>query len=176
MKQNKATILNLIVNIFLFLLKLIAGILSKSIAIISDAINSFMDILSSIAIWYSVKISKKKADKTHPFGHKRAQPIAGLIVAILAFILGFEVIKSSIERFFTESEILISYFSYLALIISIIVKFVLAIYLIKIGKKDNSPALKAAGIDARNDVLSSFVALIGIIGYVIGLKRNFPYR
>lgn len=63
MKSNKLTIINLILNIFLFILKLIAGILSKSIGIISDAINSFMDILSSIIIWYSIKISKKKLIK-----------------------------------------------------------------------------------------------------------------
>ena len=170
MKENKASIINLIANIFLFIIKLIAGILSKSIAIISDAINSFMDILSSIAIWYSIKISKKKADKTHPFGHHRAQPIAGLIVAVIAFILGFEIIKSSIERFFYETEINISLFSYIVLIISILIKLILYLYLTKRGKKERSPALKAAGIDSRNDVLSTFIALIGIMGYYFGLN------
>jgi cation diffusion facilitator family transporter len=170
MQQKKATILNLIVNIFLFLLKLVAGILSKSIAIISDAINSFTDIITSIIIWYSVKLSRKKADNDHPYGHHRAQPIAGLIVAVIALILGFEVIKSSIERFFFDGIIVINYYSYIALIIAVLTKFLLAAYLIAIGKKERSPALKAAGIDSRNDVLSSLVALIGIIGYSFGLN------
>jgi cation diffusion facilitator family transporter len=170
MQQRKATILNIIINLFLFILKLIAGILSKSIAIISDAINSFTDVVTSIIIWYSVKISRKKADYNHPYGHHRAQPIAGLIVAVFALILGFEVIRSSIERFFSDTIIVINYYSYVALIIAILTKFLLAAYLINIGKKERSPALKAAGIDSRNDVLSSLVALIGIIGYQFGLN------
>ncbi|MFQ5466145.1 MAG: cation diffusion facilitator family transporter, partial [Thermodesulfobacteriota bacterium] len=87
----RATLLNIIGNTVLFAIKLAAGILSGSIALISDSINSLNDIASSIATFICVRISGKQADEGHPFGHSRAEPIAGLIIAVLAGILGFEV-------------------------------------------------------------------------------------
>lgn len=86
-------------------------------------------------------------------------------------MLGFEVIKSSIERFFSNQFIEITLFTYIVLIISILSKYIISNILIKFSKKEKSPALKAAGVDAKNDVLSSIVALIGIIGY----KFNIIY-
>ena len=94
----RATLIGLAGNIFLFAIKLIAGVISGSLALISDAINSLTDIFASIAIFICVRVSDKEADEGHPFGHHRAEPIAGLIVAILAGVLGFEVIRVSVER------------------------------------------------------------------------------
>src|SRR3990172_10675826 len=94
----RATVIGLVCNTFLFFIKIIAGIMSGSLALISDAINSLTDIAASIAIFICVKVSGKEADEGHPFGHHRAEPIAGLIVAILAGVIGFEIIRISIER------------------------------------------------------------------------------
>ena len=88
-KGSKATIILIICNTFLFGIKITAGLMSNSLAIISDAVNSLTDIVSSVIIFFSVKTSSKQADEGHPFGHHRAEPIAGLIVAIFAGILGF---------------------------------------------------------------------------------------
>jgi len=94
----RATVIGLAGNIFLFTIKLIAGLLSGSLALLSDAINSLTDIAASMAIFICVRVSDKEADEGHPFGHHRAEPIAGLIVAILAAVLGFEIIRVSMER------------------------------------------------------------------------------
>ncbi|MFQ5586803.1 MAG: cation diffusion facilitator family transporter, partial [Thermodesulfobacteriota bacterium] len=94
----KATVVGIVFNTLLFVLKLVTGIMSGSIALISDAFNSLTDIVTSVAIFICVRISDKEADEGHPFGHTRAEPIAGLIVAILAGILGFEIIRASVKR------------------------------------------------------------------------------
>ena len=97
-KGSKATIILIICNTFLFGIKITAGLMSNSLAIISDAVNSFTDIVSSVIIFFAVKTSSKQADEGHPFGHHRAEPIAGLIVAIFAGILGFEILHTSILK------------------------------------------------------------------------------
>ena len=95
-ETKKASAIGIITNIFLLILKIIASIMTGSIAIISDAINSFFDVFSSIAIFVAVKFSKKEADKGYPFGYKRAEPIVALLIAFLAVILAFQIIKSAI--------------------------------------------------------------------------------
>lgn len=167
-EAKKATVFNLIINIFLFIIKLFAGIISNSIAIISDAINSFTDIVTSFIIIYSVRIGRKRADSDHPFGHHRAEPIAGLIIAIFASILGFEILRSSFIRFFNKEMIFINQVSFIIIIIAIFSKIFLTYYLKFVGKRERSPALIAASIDSRNDVLSSLVVLIGITGSYFG--------
>ena len=87
-EERKASILGIIGNIFLFIIKIIIGIMYNSISIISDAINSFTDIFASFIVHLSIVVSGKKPDKGHQFGHDRAQPIAGLIVAIFIGIVG----------------------------------------------------------------------------------------
>src|SRR3970282_1768314 len=89
----RATVIRLAGNIFLFTIKLIAGLLSGRLAVLSDAINSPLHIAASLAIFISVRVSDKEADEEYPFGHRRGEPIAGLIVAILAAVLGFEIIR-----------------------------------------------------------------------------------
>ena len=84
MKHSKlAALLNIIGNLILFFSKIIVGFIFSSIALISDAINSFSDTVSSIIIHFSIKISSKKKKKNHPFGHSRSEPIAALISALL---------------------------------------------------------------------------------------------
>lgn len=97
-KGRHATIILIICNTFLFAIKITAGIMSNSLAIISDAVNSLTDIIASVIIFFAVKTSSKQADERHPFGHHRAEPIAGLIVAIFAGILGFEILRTSIFK------------------------------------------------------------------------------
>ncbi len=169
MPTKKATIINLVTNIFLFIIKLIAGLMSNSIAIISDAINSFTDIVTSFAVMYTVKLARKKPDSNHPFGHHRAEPIAGLVIAVFASILGFEIMRSSLVRFFNKEAIVLGYVAFGVTIVAVVIKIILTLYLRTVGKRHRSPALVAAGIDSRNDVLSSFVVLIGITGYYFGI-------
>jgi cation diffusion facilitator family transporter len=173
MKRNvRITVFGIVSNCFLFLIKLLGGIFSGSLALLSDSFNSLTDILSSLAIFFAVRIGAKRADADHPFGHKRAEPIAGLVVSILAAILGFEVIKNAFRGFFEPREMSISLPIFAIVIVSIAVKiWMYTVFRIE-GRKIKSPALIASSVDYRNDILVSFSVLVGnlfaYIGYPIG--------
>ncbi|MGK9475586.1 cation diffusion facilitator family transporter [Melioribacter sp. OK-6-Me] len=171
MKQLKrATDITLGINIFLFLIKAIVGILSNSIAVISEALNSFTDILVSIGIKIAVKISKDKPDSKHQFGHNAAQPIAAFILAVFAFVVGINIVEESIKRLIKPHPINPIPEVYIVLLVTIITKIILSRYQISICKKYKSPAIKAASIDSINDVLASSIALVGFWGSVYNLE------
>jgi cation diffusion facilitator family transporter len=151
-------------------MKAAIGFISNSIAVISEAVNSLTDILSSIAIKYSVKISHKQPDDDHQFGHNAAQPIAAFIVSVFAFVVGIEIIQESIKRIITPREIQDTLAVYIILTATIFIKIFLSRYQKKIGEMFKSPALKAAGVDSVNDVLASLIALAGVICAGFGLK------
>lgn len=162
-KGSTATIIMIICNAFLFVIKITAGILSNSMAVISDAVNSLTDIISSIIIFFAVKTSSKQADEGHPFGHHRAEPIAGLIVAIFAGILGFEILHTSAFKLMEKHEHRIGIFTIITLLLSIGMKLIMSVYFKKVSSRNNSPALLASSIDSRNDVYISATALAGVI-------------
>jgi cation diffusion facilitator family transporter len=164
----KATSLNIIGNTVLFILKLWAGLLSGSIALISDSLNSLNDIAASIATFICVRISHKKADEGHPFGHSRAEPIAGMIIAILAGILGFEVFRESIGRFFVPKQAVIGIFALSVPVITIVAKLVMAFHFKRVGREIKSPALIATAKDSLMDVLLGGATLVGIVGVRVG--------
>ncbi|RJP62731.1 MAG: cation transporter [Ignavibacteriales bacterium] len=168
MPEKRATNIALGLNILLFVIKLIVGLISNSIAIISEAINSFTDIISSIAIRFSIKVSSQKPDEKHQFGHSAAQPIATFIVAILAGLLGLNIIQESIKRIISPPEVSLSLYVYLVLGITITTKIIMNRYQTIVGKKYNSPAIRAQAVDSINDVLASSFALFGIIGVQLG--------
>lgn len=165
---QKATIFLLAANIFLFFVKLSIGLLSGSIAVLSDSFNSLTDCIVSVVIYFSVKLSKKKADSDHPYGHHRAEPIAAFMVAIFTVVVGFEIFKFAVEKILSNEFNPIGQIALLAVAITFIVKLFLYFYLTKTGKKNNSPALLASATDARNDVLISITIFLGIIGSLFG--------
>jgi len=169
-KLKRATDVALGINIFLFLIKAVVGVLSNSIAVISEALNSFTDILVSIGIKISIKISHQKPDHKHQFGHNAAQPIAAFILSVFAFVVGINIIEESVKRLIEPQQINTIPSVYIVLIITIITKILLNRYQVKIAKIFNSPAIRAASVDSINDVLASSIALIGIVGVYFKLE------
>ncbi|MCM2324953.1 MAG: cation diffusion facilitator family transporter [Candidatus Woesearchaeota archaeon] len=167
MNNEKITVLGIIFNSILFILKLIAGIASRSTAVISDAFNSLTDIISSIFIHIAVKIGNKKADLDHPFGHDRAEPVAAFISAVFAAVLGIELIRNAIESMYHQNDIKLGIFTVAVLVMTILIK---AWMWLSLKEKKDSPALKAMSIDSRNDNFTSGVALIGLIGAYLGMN------
>ena len=172
--RKRTTLIGIFSNSLLFILKIIIGIISGSIALISDAFNSLTDIIASIIVHISVKISSKSADKDHPFGHHRAEPIAGLIVAIFTGIVGFEIISKSFSSLLEGGIIIKGIAPMVVLGFTMVLKSWLYIYFRKVGRKTKSVAIIASSIDHRNDVLVSFAALIGVSGSYIGYKFFDP--
>jgi cation diffusion facilitator family transporter len=173
-KERTAGLLGIIGNSILFVIKIIVGITYNSIAIISDSLNSFTDIIASIIVHISIAISHKDPDEGHQFGHKRAQPIAGLIVAIFTGIVGFQVITASIGRLLNGEQIergLLPIFIVLGVLLT---KLFMHLYVKDVATKTKSTALMASAIDHRNDVLISVAVLIGVIAAEFGFPVLDP--
>jgi len=169
-KLHRATTYSIWVNLLLFVLKAIVGVMSNSIAVISEAVNSLTDIISSLGIKYAVKLSTYEPDEKHQYGHTAAQPIAAFIVAVFAFVVGINIVEESIKRIINPQDLTIHWTIYVVLIATVIIKIGLSRYQKSIGKKYNSPAMNAAGVDSLNDVLASIIALAGVISVSLGLK------
>ena len=164
--ENKTGILatygSIFLNIFLFVIKLWAGVVSSSVAIIADAWHTLSDSISSVAVLIGLKISAKPADREHPFGHGRAEVIASIVVGMLLAIIGFSFLKESILRLRSQSEFEYGTLAIVVTIISLVVKEFMAQYSIIIGKRTNSKSMIADGWHHRSDAISSLVILVGI--------------
>ena len=169
-KKEKLTLLAVAFNVLLFGLKISAYMYSNSLAILSDSFNSLMDILSSIGIFLAVKVSSKKADYDHPFGHRSAEPIAGLVMAIFAALLGFEVMKDATISIFVSKNIEITPITLIMMLIAMVLKAVIFLLFYRYAKRINSPAIKASSIDYRNDIIVTFMVIIGNIIVYLGFK------
>jgi cation diffusion facilitator family transporter len=164
-KRKKIVVItNLAGNIFLFLIKIFAGITTGSVSLIADSLNSFSDILYSLITFIAVRMSYKKPDEDHPFGHKRSETIAGLIIGILVAVIGIDIAKEGIMKLVFGSTIQFGLIAVIVLIITICTKLFLWLYTKKTAKKTKSTALIAISKDCFSDILISFTALIGVIG------------
>lgn len=150
-------------NIVLFIIKTIAGILSGSVAIAADAINNLADAGSSIVSLLGFKLADKKPDPEHPFGHGRYEYISGFIVSILILLMGFEIGKSSIEKVIHPEDIDGSVVAIVILVISILVKLYMCSYNSSYGKKIDSPSMKATAVDSRNDMFATGMVLVSVL-------------
>ncbi len=163
---KKAGTVGIITNTCLALGKLIVGILSASVSITADALNNLMDAASSIVTLIGFKLAEKPADEEHPFGHARSEYLAGLVVAMMIFVVGYELVFSSIKKIINPSEVGFSMAVTIVLLASIAVKFGLSRYYKKIGNEISSTTLLAASIDSRNDVvMTTAVFTASVIEY-----------
>lgn len=152
-------------NICLFVGKLIAGLLSNSIAIIADAVNNLSDAASSAITLIGFKISEQKPDKDHPYGHGRVEYIAGLLISIAIVFMGFELIKSSIEKIIHPQEMACDMITVAILVASILVKIYMFSYNRSIGKKIESVVMSATATDSLSDTIATFVVLLSTLIY-----------
>ncbi|MGN9136273.1 cation diffusion facilitator family transporter [Clostridium sp. HCP1S3_B4] len=157
--------LGICLNIFLFVFKYFAGVLSGSIAITADAFNNLSDAGSSIVTLIGFKMADKKPDLEHPFGHGRIEYISGFIVSIVIILMGLELFKSSVSKITNPENIDSSIVIILILVISILVKIYMYLYNKKISKKIDSAAMKATALDSLSDSVATLVVLISIFIY-----------
>lgn len=156
-------VMGLSINLLIFLLKIIIGFMSNSVAIISDAINNLSDSMSSLVTIVGTKIAAKPADKEHPYGHGRTEYIASLIVGIFIILVGFELLKTSIENIFNPKVLEISIYMAVILVISILLKLYMYFYNVKAYKMSGSTLNKMVSVDSMNDVLATSLVLISVI-------------
>ena len=157
------SIAGIVTNIFLAILKYVAGILSGSISVTADAINNLSDAGASIISLVGVKLSAKPADKGHPYGHGRLEYISALAVAFLVLLMGVELFKSSVDKIINPLPVKFSIISLVILLFSIFAKLWLGFFNKKLGKKINSAPMMAVMKDCFSDCLATSVAAIAII-------------
>jgi cation diffusion facilitator family transporter len=157
---NFAGIVGIVTNLVLFVMKIIVGTMSGSIAITADAVNNLSDSGSSIVTLVGFKISGKPADSGHPFGHGRMEYIAGLIVSFIIVIIGYQLVVSSVQKIVRPQEAAYNIYVIAVLAVSIVIKVWQCLFYRKIGKKIDSLTLLATSSDSRNDVLATASVLI----------------
>lgn len=176
-KANRVSVVSIIINIVLSLLKLIVGIFAHSSALISDSIHSASDVLSTFAVIAGVNIAAKDSDKAHQYGHERMENIFSIILAILLFAtgigIGFTAVKVIMVKNFEEIEIP-GVIALVAAFVSIAVKEWMYHYTMHTAKKIKSTALKADAWHHRSDALSSVGSFAGILGARMGLPICDP--
>ena len=155
-----ASITGIIVNILLSVFKLFIGIVANSMSIISDALNNVSDAGSSIVTMIGFKMSQKKVDSDHPWGHGRMEYITGFFVDILIILVGFELLQSSIEKIIHPELPNISNITIILLIVAILAKLWLFLFYRKIAKKIKSAAIKGTAYDSISDAISTLAVLI----------------
>ena len=155
-------ILSIIANILLFGLKYWAGIVSGSIAIMADAWHTLSDSLSSVIVLLGTKFSKKPADKDHPFGHGRADLIAAFIIGIMLLLVSFDFLLKSYDALKNRESSMFGSLAIYVMVISVVLKELLAQFAFWAGKRSDSKVLKADAWHHRSDAISSLIILAGI--------------
>jgi len=169
----RVSVITIFMNAALVVFKLLAGIFGKSYALISDAIHSASDVFSTVIVIIGVKVSAKKADKNHPFGHERFECVAAILLAVVLFATGVGVGYSGVKNIVTGDYKNFAVPKVIALVaaaVSIVVKEGMFWYTYLAAKKVNSSALKADAWHHRSDALSSVGSLVGVIGGMCGVK------
>ena len=158
-----SSLTGIVVNFILSITKVVIGIISNSMSIISDGLNNITDAGSSVITMIGFKMSQKKVDDDHPWGHGRMEYIAAFIVDMLIVLVGIELFKSSIDKIINPVMPDISTITITILVIAIIAKLWLFFFYKKIAKTINSEAIKGNAYDSISDVISTFVVLMSAI-------------
>ena len=161
-------IVSVIVNILLFVFKYAVGLFSGSLSIIADAWHSLSDSISSIIVIIGGIFSKKPADKEHPFGHGRIELITSFIIGIMLIFIGYTFFAEAIKNLLSKRTANFNKAAIIAMIVSIIIKEILAQYSFWAYRKSGAKSLYADAWHHRSDSITSIIILIGIL-----IGKNF---
>ncbi len=161
---KKVAIVAISSNCLLTVLNIVVGLMSGSYALISEGAHTLSDVATSIIAYIGFKIGQKPADLEHPMGHGRAEAICGLVIVLFLAIVGYEIIETATEKLMNPALITSpDIYAALMALFGIFINYLISTYIIKIGKKINSPAIIADGKHQRTDIFSSVAILLGVI-------------
>ncbi|WP_373600383.1 cation diffusion facilitator family transporter [Paraclostridium bifermentans] len=174
-EANKVTIQSILWNILLTIIKVFAGIVGKSSAMVADGLHSASDIISSVGVLIGNKIAKAPNDKEHNYGHEKAETLVSFLLSLLLIVVSLKIGFSALNSLFNLDSVQVpTLLPLIVSIISIAIKEYQYRITIKIANKINSPSLKADAWHHRSDALSSIAAFIGIGGALLGFKALDP--
>ncbi|MBM7555819.1 cation diffusion facilitator family transporter [Halanaerobacter jeridensis] len=165
---KKVSIISLISNVLLAVLKVIVGFTFSSKALVADGFHSVSDVVSTVIILMSIRISKTPPDQDHPYGHGKAESIATIILGLILIATGIFLIKDAVVSIINNQIAVPGTLVLWVAALSILVKELLYRYTVKIGREINSKGLIADAHHHRSDALSSIAALIGAAGARLG--------
>jgi cation diffusion facilitator family transporter len=162
LKRNTAR-LSVISNTLLIILKLIVGLVTHSVSILSEAIHSSLDLVAAVIAYFSVRISGSPADKEHPFGHGKAENVSGVVEALLIFVASIWIVYEAVKKIINPVEASSLGLGSLVMFISAVVNIFVSRRLYKVAKKTNSVALEADALHLKTDVFTSLGVAVGLL-------------
>jgi len=161
------SMLGVIVNIVIASSKVIIGLLTNSLAILSEGVNNAADALTSIMTLLGAKLANMHPTKKHPFGYGRIEYLTTLVISGLIIITGAKFLLESIELIIKPKQLLVSYLSLVIVAITAVIKFLLGTYTINVGKKVDSNSLIGVGSECRGDSFASIISIISAFAYLL---------
>ncbi len=161
---NKTLIITIILNMFLLIIKIIAGLMVGSTALIADGVHSGSDVITSVGVIIGVKMSQKPRDEEHHYGHGKIETITTFLLSIVLIYVGVKIGYSAFIAVIQKKQVHFTYFALFTALISIIIKEIQYQITFRVGTKEQSPALIADSWHHRSDALSSIASFIGILG------------
>jgi len=162
---------SIVINILLFVIKLLIGLSIKSVSLIADAVHTLADSATSVVIIIGFKMAKKPSDKEHPFGHGRMESVATLIVSVLLFIAGAELLEKSIHSIARPQASTASLGVILVIVGTIIIKELMSRFSYELGEIIDSQALRADALHHRSDVIATGLVVVALIASRFGYSR-----
>jgi cation diffusion facilitator family transporter len=159
----RAGVISIVVNTVLFAAKLWTGTATGSVAIVADAWHTLSDSLSSVVIVIASKLGARRADKEHPFGHGRWEPISALVVVFLLAFIAYSFFMDSLARLYEHESASYSRAAIVVIVLSIAAKEALAQYAFAVARRTKNTAVRADGWHHRSDALSSVFILAGML-------------
>ena len=161
-QKTNVALLSVISNSVLVTLKLLTGLLTGSISVLSEAAHSSMDLIASIIAFFSVRISARRPDEEHPFGHGKVEDISALAEALLIFVAAIWIVVEAVHKLFNPQPLETIGWGALVMLFSVLANIVISQMLFHVGKKTESPALIADAWHLRTDVYTSAGVFAGL--------------
>ncbi len=170
LRGARASLVGLIVNVLLVAGKLTAGLLGHSYALVADAVESSLDVFGSFVVWRGLRIAAVPADDKHPYGHGRAEPLAGIIVAMMLFVAGVGITAGAVHELFTPAEVPEAY-TLVVLLAVVAIKEGMYRYAGRVARQTGSATVNIDAWHHRSDAITSLAAALGISVALVGGPR-----
>jgi cation diffusion facilitator family transporter len=163
--KEKIALVSILANFVLAFTKILMGYFSASASVLAEGFHSLSDIFSSLIGYTGIKISQKKADKKHPYGHYKFEVLSAVIITLILFATGIGVIYDAYKNYTDPTQVEINYLLIGVMVLSVLINFATSKIKIYYGKKENSLTLLSDGSHDKADVLTSIVVLLGLFLY-----------
>lgn len=161
---DKILVITIFTNIFLLIIKVIAGLIVNSTALVADGLHSGSDVITSVGVIIGIKMAQKPRDEEHHYGHEKIETIATFLLSIILIYIGIKIGYNAIIAIMRKKQVHFTYFALSIAFISIVIKEIQYRVAFRVGTKEQSPALIADAWHHRSDAFSSIASFIGILG------------